>query len=409
MKLLNIPKGIRRVIRAAAKPNLVLIFLGLQLCASHAQFGKELASFNFGVSDALRDPQRGRVYCAVPALNSVAVIDSDTVKLLATIYCGSSPAGLGISDDGTRLYVANGGSSEEGIAVIDLDLLTCITNYATLDRPGDIAVGLNHRIFVSSGSGIEGYDGHTGARLGSFYEFVYGGGLVVHPDRTKLYYFDTGLSPSSVTRYDISSWPPVSLQSVYRGGNGQDLAISQDGQFLAHCAGGYYAVDKISSADLTQIFGTMTIGAYPRAVTFSPDGTRLFAVHTSGHIDVWNPQTYVSITTIVTTGFNSYPSKLECDRTGKVLLAGDSRLVKAYYIGSSTSTSTNVAATISHAVEIRWDSSPGVLYQIQWKANTGSGEWFNLGGQVLGTGLTLNYFDTTRDNRGKFYRVIVVP
>ena len=127
--------------------------------------------------------------------------------------------------------------------------------------------------------------------------------------------------------------------------------------------------------------------------------------HSSGHIDVWNANTFVKTSEITTTG---EPDDLECDRSGRVLFAGTSTALKAYFVDTATS-GTNLNIQINNAVEIRWNSTAGSLYQVQWAyvldVNT---VWFNFGGQILGNGLTMSIFDTTRDSRSKFYRVQLV-
>jgi YVTN family beta-propeller protein len=379
----------------------ILVILSVDFC--RANFGAELKSYGFGTSDIVRDEHRDRVYCAVPAQNSVVVIDSESLQVLATIFTGSQPAGLDISADGTKLYVANQGSTTQGIAVIDLETLTIARHIETTTAPYDVAIG-NGTVYSLEGT-IRAYSASDGALLAGALGgavSVYGGILEISPDGNTLYYYQTGLSPSSWYRINVTSWPGVPVQSGQFGSNGQDMALSADGQWLTFASGAPYSINKLQASNPTASLGQMNTGPYPRAVTYSPDGNYLFAVHTSGHIDVWNANTFVQLPQISTVG---EPHDLECDRKGKSFFAGTGSSLRAYYIGTDTSGGT-VDVDINHAVEIRWSSAFGSLYQVEWRSQLGGdSSWYNLGGPVLGNGLTMSVFDTTRGSRFKFYRV----
>jgi DNA-binding beta-propeller fold protein YncE len=381
-----------------------LIFLAGGVC--RAGYGSQLQSFGFGTTDIVRDNTRDRVYCTVPAQNSVAVIDSDSLQVLATIFTGSQPNALAESADGTQLYVGHLGTTAQGVVVIDLNSLSVVRSIATTNPVHDLAVG-NGVVYtveaaicayrISDGSAISGslstYSGGVD---------VYGGVLAISPDGKTLYYFQTGLSPSSWYRINVASWPGTTVQSGQFGSNGQGLALSADGQYITFVSGAPYEVNKLQASNPTVSLGQFNTGAYPRGATYSPDGNTLFTNHTSGLIDVWNANTYVETTTLAT---NSQQfTELQCDRLGKVLFAGNSTALYAYYVGSSGGGG-SLNVQINNAVEIRWDSVSGSLYQVQWTGILQGGTWYNLGGQIVGNGLTMSVFDTTRGNQFKFYRV----
>lgn len=386
----------------------VLVF-GLAILTSgtgYADYGAELASYDFGTADIARDDARSRVYCAVPSQNSVVVIDSDSLEVIATIYTGSNPIALDVSPDGQRLYVANSGSTAEGIAVIDLEGLSIVRHIATVSSAWDVAAGAHNTVYSLEGA-IRAYDGNDGTNLGGSVSgvFVYGGLIDLSPDNQTLYYYQTGLSPSSWTRIDVSTWPARVAQAGGWGSNGQDMALSADGQFITFASGAPYHIRKFSAQDPTISHGQMDTGPYPRAVAFSRDGNTLFAVHGGGHIDVWNANTFVKLREISTP---SDPRDLACDRKGRVLFAGSSSILKAYYISTEPAPGT-LEVEINHAVEIRWDSVAGTLYQVQWSTNPGkNATWHDVGGPILGNGLTISVYDATESSNRKFYRVSVM-
>jgi YVTN family beta-propeller protein len=382
---------------------LVLLFLA---SVSGAVFGADsaIATYAFGASSIVRDDTRDRVYVAIPTQNSVAVIDSGSLQLLATVFVGSQPSALSVSTDGSVLYVALSGSSNPGIVVLDLSSLSVVRSITTTAAVRSIAVS-SSTIYSLESSAIRAYNTSDGTALSGQMTnqgglSIYGGLMKISPDLSTLYYYQTGLSPSSWFRINLASWPGTVAQSGQWGSNGQDMALSADGQWITFASGSPYSVSKLKATDPTVSVGLLNTGAYPHAVTYSPDGNTIFTAHQSGSIDVWNANTYVQTSTIVTTG---EPDCLKVDRKGLVLFAGTTTGVRAYYIGSSSGTPIN--AQINHAVEITWNSTYGNLYQVEWSNAPNGPNWYSLGGQTLGNGLTMSVFDTTRGASTKFYRV----
>ena len=229
------------------------------------------------------------------------------------------------------------------------------------------------------------------------------------PDRNSLYYYTTGLSPSSWTKLNVTTTTPSIVTSGGSGSNGQDIAVSPDGASVLFIHAAPYAVTKRSASDPNTSLGTLNTGAFPRTGTYSPDANRIFVVHTSGHIDVWNANTFVSIDEIT---YSGNARALECDRENKVLFAGhegdSSGVVRAYYINTQPPSQT-LDVTIERSNSITWESEPGVLYQVQWRYGLSpSNQWNDVGSPILGNGLTLYVFDPIKGFRHKFYQVIVI-
>jgi YVTN family beta-propeller protein len=90
------------------------------------------------------DPYRNLVYVAVQSDDTVAIVDGTTYSLTAKIPAGGvGPNSLALSEDGSKLFVVNGGS--DNVTVLDAN-----DNYAPI---GTIEVG--HRPFgIAIGGGI---------------------------------------------------------------------------------------------------------------------------------------------------------------------------------------------------------------------------------------------------------------
>lgn len=60
---------------------------------------------------------------------------------------------------------------------------------------------------------------------------------------------------------------------------------------------------------------------------------------------------------------------------------------------------------ISPAVEVWWNSTTNLLYQVEWSHDLQSNTWTSLGVPVIGNGNTNSVFDSCRSLQQRFYRV----
>jgi subtilase family serine protease len=60
-------------------------------------------------------------------------------------------------------------------------------------------------------------------------------------------------------------------------------------------------------------------------------------------------------------------------------------------------------------IQLSWNTTPGVSYQLQYKTNLSSANWFNLGSQTNATGTTVTESDTIVSGQQRYYRVILIP
>jgi len=225
---------------------LALLLLLLPLLFSppraNAALGTTVATFPVPVSHWAADPYRPRIYGSVTGSNGIAVFDSSTMTLIAVIPIGISPLGLAESADGSKLYVANSGSTTDGVGIIDLSALQPLPTLPTPELPSDIAVGLSDRLYLTPGNnsvneGIMQIDGDTGIFQQQLSNITDNNGfLTVSPDRKTLYYGDTGVDPSSLASFDIStatSGGILQSNDIYAGQNSEDLEISHSGAFIS--------------------------------------------------------------------------------------------------------------------------------------------------------------------------------
>ncbi len=290
----------------------------------------------------LADPTRPYVYATIPASNSVDVFDTSTMTLVATVPIGTKPEGMALSNDDSKLYVADSGSTT--IGVLDTATLTALPSITISAAPYDVGVGADGRLFVLESNAIAQINPNTGASAGPNFSgsgfSVYGGQIVVSPQKDRLYYANFGLSPATLYQFDISTNTPTLIFTNpfgTIGDNGQDLAISADGSVVSFACGdgqGNYEIAEYRTSDMSEL-GVFDTGPYPREITFSPDGQAAFTAHTSGQIEAWNTSTFAESGTATTSGATT---QLGVDGAGTDLFVSVNGTIAVYQINTTTTT-----------------------------------------------------------------------
>ncbi len=274
------------------------------------------AVFNYFVGRLAVDPLRPRVYATVPGDNAVIVIDTNSLSVIKTIPIGPSPRGLTVSVDGKKLWVANSGSTSAAVGVVDLETLTTLPSLPAPTAPSDVEEGNGHRLFLtparpSFGPNGQGTIMQIDARTGAFQTYfggfeVFGGAfLELSPDRRTLFLGNTGLSPSSMYTYDVSTpIPSTSQQGNNFGSRGYGLRVSHDGRLVVFPNGsgngnGDYRTFAIPTDNIRGVNGVFEVGRYLTAATFSNDDTLLY--HGNGSesaVKIFDTRTFALVDTV---------------------------------------------------------------------------------------------------------------
>jgi YVTN family beta-propeller protein len=289
-----------------------------------AAFGDIVAEYTFPASSLMMSPTEALIYATIPSQNSIAIIDTNTLAVEGTVFVGSGPANLAFSPAGSKAYIAN--STSDFVVVFDTQTRTVENSFLLPEQPQDVVFGSLNRLWVLGETQIFQIDATTGASTGPSIDgfVVYSGALEISADRNTLYYADYGLSPSTMYKYDVSTITPILLlQTPFgtAGSNGQDLALSHNGNFICYATGSgqnNYEIAKFRTSDFAML-GSFNTGPYPRVVTFSPDDQVVYVVHTDGEIDVFDANTFLSLGTMFASGEGS---ELTVDSTGRYLFAG---------------------------------------------------------------------------------------
>jgi len=310
----------------------------------HAQLGDPVTQYPVSASKFVEDTQRNQIIVSLTNDNAVAIIDNNSQTAMSVIPTGAlAPIGVAISADNNELYV--GSSITPMIEVFDINTMMPVRSISLPYPVYDLAVGKNNVLFATPNSvpnnGIMQIDTVNGFVFNQFDDngnvLVYQGGLLaVSPDKNILYFGNRGLSPATLASFDISQ--PMSIpQLIFKnphgslGSNGQDIALTRDGQFISFAVGGGnntigYDINKLTTPMFNTV-GMFTTGAYPEEIVYNDDGSLAFTVHTSGQIDVFDANTYQQVSTIVTP---AKAAELFIDNSGLKLYAAFDGVLEVY-------------------------------------------------------------------------------
>ena len=317
-----------------------ILLLGILITPiAQATPGDLITTFNINAHSFVEDRNTNIVYASVTSNNSVAVIDMNSLEQIDSIVVGSAPRGMATSRDGNLLYVATAGASS--LAVVDLQTRTLLDPILLPTSAQDVEVDAKGRIYAAPAStsfrSILIHDPATNQTTEqlSYCSACYSSLLEMSKDGNTLYIANRGLSPGTIAKYDVSGVAPVLLwQNAHGalGSNGQDLWLTPTNDHIYYAVGGGnniafpYDIAQID-ADTMSVLGSFGTGAYPREIITSPDGKTAYAVHTSGHIDVWDAETFIKISEYPTSG---EATELFTDSTGNYLLAAFATELRIY-------------------------------------------------------------------------------
>ncbi len=171
-----------------------------------------------------------RIFVTNEKGNTLSVINGDSLKVEKTIHVGKRPRGIGLSPDGTELYVAV--SEENRIKVIDPVSLDIVREFEAGSDPEAFAVHPNGNIYISNEDDAKAsvFDPKTGEMLVEM---------------------EVGLEPEGV-------------------------AVSPDGKYIIVTSESTNMLHIIKESDHT-ITHNVLVGARPRAATFTNKGNIAYA------------------------------------------------------------------------------------------------------------------------------------
>jgi len=129
-----------------------------------------------------------RVYVADSNNDTVSVIDAATNTVIATITVGNSPVGVAVNPAGSRVYVGN--AMDDTVSVIDTTTNTVVDTVTVGDGPGGVAVHpTGSRIYVTNAidDTVSVIDTSFNLVVATVPVGFSPRGVAVHPDGTSVY------------------------------------------------------------------------------------------------------------------------------------------------------------------------------------------------------------------------------
>jgi len=204
--------------------------------------------------------------------NSVSVIDATTNKVTATISVGSSPMGVAINPNGTKVYVGNAHSND--VSIIDTATNSVIATVPVGNSPQEVAVSPNgKKVYVANrySNNVSVIDTTANTVVSTVNTGKYPEGVAVSPDGKKIYV--TNYGDNTVSIIDTATKVVITTVSVGRGP--KEIAVTPDGTrvYVVNSDSGSISVIDTETNSITN---TVKVGGAPFGVAVNPDGKRAY-------------------------------------------------------------------------------------------------------------------------------------
>jgi DNA-binding beta-propeller fold protein YncE len=216
-------------------------------------------ALNTQVTAMLVDRTRPYLYALDTVNNSLHFVNLNSKALEKTIFVGSRPADLDVNLANSELFIANFGSTE--ITVVNLETrdkarsLLVNTTAGTWDgNPYRLVCTAGDTLVFTSDDQwndlklVNATDGSALAHTAS----VFQPDLATSPDGTRVYVGESGISRSTVYRFDVmgSTLMQVDVSGDVGGFTTRNVVVSRNGMYV------FYAGQKFLANNLKSVLGT---------------------------------------------------------------------------------------------------------------------------------------------------------
>jgi YVTN family beta-propeller protein len=200
-------------------------------------------------------PDGKRLYVAENLSHKVSVVELSNQQVVAKIEVGEYPYDCVISNDGKRVYVSNWGS--RSVAVIDPETNKVVKNIQSGDHPNDLELTRDGKtLYVANANSntVSVIDAAEGKEIEAI---------------------STALHPKS----PIGSTP-----------NAVALSPDEKTLYIANADNNNIAIVDVARRGKSEVEGFIPTGWYPTSVRASKDGKRLFVANGKGLASAANPK-----------------------------------------------------------------------------------------------------------------------
>jgi YVTN family beta-propeller protein len=276
-------------------------------------------------------------YVPQSATSTVAVVDTATGTIVATVPVGSNPFGVAVHPSGTRVYVGN--TDDNSVSVIDVASNTVVATVPVQTGPA---------------------------------------GLAVHPDGSRL--FVANELDDTVTVIETAGNTVAGTVMVGDGPRG--VAVNAAGTRLYVANNLSFNVSVVDTATMT-VVATVPVGERPVGVAVHPAGTRVYVTNaTSSSVSVLNAANNTLASTIQMASMSN-PFGVAVHPAGThVYVANGSGRISVIATVTDTVVATpmvapglfGIAVTSSGAQVYAVNQGAGVVYVLDTASNTVTGQ-----------------------------------
>jgi YVTN family beta-propeller protein len=328
-----------------------------------------LAGVLFLLAAAFASQAAPLAYVAESGGSTVAVFDTATNRVVATIPVGRTPRGVAVNLQGTRAYVGNAGDST--VSVIDTAANRVIATIGGITGAEAIAVNRSGtRVYVTNARGfsftgaVTVIDGGTNAVIQDIPVGVTPVGLALSPDGKRLYVANA--NSLSISEIDTAALRVVAtLPTQYSPRN---VAVDPSGTRIyatlprrdEHVDGSVAVFDTATRMTVA----TIPAGAGPYDISVNPTGTRAYVSNLGNTVSVIDTAARVVLTTV---SVGQSPNGVAVDSQGKRV-----------YVVNTDSSSLSVIDTATNAViaTAALGAGPTSISQLPFPDNY-QGLWWN--------------------------------
>jgi PQQ-dependent catabolism-associated beta-propeller protein len=268
------------------------------------------------ISTLVNAAPTGRIFVSNEKGNSISVINGSTLEVESTVEIGDRPRGIGLSPDGSELYVAV--SEENKIKVVDPVSLEVLREFEAGSDPETFAVHPNGNIYISNEDDAKAtvFNPKTGEQIAEIKVGLEPEGVAISPDGSRVIVTSESTNmlhvikaPENVIENNIliGSRPraatftkdskiayataeisgevfKVDMETgkiLLKAGTGdekskpKDVLVSKD-ESVIYVAGGRSNKIKVMNADNLEMIKMIPVGKRVWGLALSKDGKRLF-------------------------------------------------------------------------------------------------------------------------------------
>jgi gliding motility-associated-like protein len=237
---------------------------------------KVIATITNGIGDkpvsAAITPDGSKVYVTCQASNTVAIIDTKTNKVVATIPVAASPTDIVMSPDGTQVFVAH--LNDDKITVINTSN-NALTRFSAGDKVVSVAINPDGKtLYVQQAGGTLAWiDANTTSHIIKFVVYMgkNAGFMTVSADGKFLY----ASYPAENLVLGINATTYITEMTIPVDPNPGEIALDKNSSLLYVTNS---ETNKVSVIDLVAkgVINKFPVGDGPDYMSISPDGSKLY-------------------------------------------------------------------------------------------------------------------------------------